>query len=183
MIIIGKKCPPFNSPIIWNSEMTRISLDDLRGHYTLLFFYSLDFSAVCPTEIVALQKNIELFNKRNVDIIAISTDSIYIHAAWLRTAHEEGGIVGTTFKILSDETQELTRAFGIFDEVKAMALRGSFLIDENLIVQYGSVNNTAFGRSVTETLRVIDAVQYAATHGQVCPANWKAGDKGINEHF
>jgi peroxiredoxin 2/4 len=175
MIIIGKKCPSFSAPAVVNNQITTITDADLQGHYTLLFFYAVDFSAVCPSEVYALQSKIEEFNKRNVTIIAISVDSIYTHMAWLRWPREKGGIQGTQFALVSDATHELSKMFGVFDYDQALSFRGTFLIDENLIVQYGSVNNMAFGRSTGEILRTIDAIQFAATHGVSCPANWQPG--------
>ncbi len=175
MIIIGKKCPSFSVPSVLNNEIKIITDADLQGHYTLLFFYAVDFSAVCPGEVYALQENIEEFKKRNVTILAVSVDSIYTHMAWLRWPRDKGGIQGTEFALISDATHELSKTFGVFDYDQALSLRGTFLIDEKLIVQYGSVNNMAFGRSTHEILRTIDAIQYAATHGVSCPANWQPG--------
>ena len=122
-----------------------------------------------------MNNKIEEFNKRNVTIIAVSVDSIYTHMAWLRWPREKGGILGTQFALVSDATQELSKMFGVFDYDQALSFRGTFLIDENLIVQHGSVNNMAFGRSTQEILRIIDAIQFAATHGVSCPANWQLG--------
>lgn len=183
MVIIGKPCPPFKAFVILNEKITTMTEQDLRGHYTLLFFYAADFSAVCPTEIYALQANLEEFKKRNVEIVGISIDSIYTHAAWLRTPREKGGITGTTFKLLSDAPNTLSKNFGIYDEEQGLSFRGTFLINENLVVTYGSVNNRAFGRSVSEILRVIDAIQFAALHGVSCPANWQVGQEGLKIPF
>lgn len=175
MIIIGKKCPSFSAPGVIDNHIKTISDKDLQGHYTLLFFYAVDFSAVCPGEVYALQEKIEEFKKRNVTIIAISVDSIYTHLAWLRWPREKGGISGVEFALVSDSTHELSKMFGVFDYDQALSFRGTFLIDESGIVQYGSVNNMAFGRSTGEILRTIDAIQFAATHGVSCPANWQPG--------
>ncbi len=175
MIIIGKKCPSFSASGVIHNEIKKITDADFAGHYTLLFFYAVDFSAVCPSEVYALQEKIEEFKKRNVTIVAISVDSIYTHMAWLRWPREKGGIQGVEFALVSDATHELSKMFGVFDYEQALSFRGTFLIDENLIVQYGSVNNMAFGRSTGEILRTIDAIQFAATHGVSCPANWQPG--------
>ncbi|MFA6065938.1 MAG: peroxiredoxin [Candidatus Babeliaceae bacterium] len=183
MVIIGKECPSFTAKMIWNHNISIITEQDLKGHYTLFFFYAVDFSLVCPTEVYALQNSIEEFKKRDVDIIAISIDSVYTHAAWLRTPKEKGGIEGVSFKMVSDITQSISKSFGVYDDKQALSLRGSFLIDPQLTIQYGAVNNMAFGRSVAELLRAIDAVQFVTIHGISCPANWQAGQEGIKTIF
>jgi len=181
MIIVGNKCPEFLSTMLLNNEIKPITEKDLQGHYSLFFFYSFDFSAVCPTELRALQANISEFVSRKVDVIAVSCDSIYIHTAFAATPIAQGGIEGVSFKMISDEPQELTRAFGVYDEVHGVPLRGTFIIDENLTIQYGQVNNLMVGRSVKEILRVIDAIQFAATNDSLCPMGWKKGDKAIQK--
>lgn len=180
MLIIGKKCPEFHAHIVWKKEIREITENDLKGNFTLLFFYAVDFSAVCPTEFFSLQNNIEEFEKRGVDIIAISVDSVYTHLAWLKRPRDRGGIEGVTFKILSDITQNISRKFGTFDEDQGLAFRGTFIIDQDLIVQYGAINNMSFGRSTEEILHVIDAIQYTAKHGLSCPANWHPGSPTID---
>lgn len=182
MIIIGKPCPPFSAPAVVNLEIKTLTEQNLKGHYTLLFFYAVDFSAVCPTEIYSLQKYLEEFKKRNVEIICISVDSIYTHLAWLKTPKSNGGIEGTTFTLLSDLAQTISKSFGVFDESQGLSYRGTFLLDENLIIRYGAVNNMAFGRSTQEILRTIDAIIYTRTNKMACPANWKAGQAGIKHN-
>lgn len=181
MNIVGSPCPVFKADAVQNNQIITITQEDLRAHYTLFFFYPVDFSFVCPTELHALQKNAQEFEKRRVDVIAISVDSVYTHLAWLRVPPEKGGIKGFSFKLLSDLPNNLSKAFGVFDPDQGLANRGTFLIDENLIVQYGAINNKTFGRSIPEILRIIDAIQFAAVHGVSCPANWKAGQEGVKE--
>jgi len=167
--------------MIWNDKISTLTHEDLKGHYSLFFFYAVDFSLVCPTEIFALQDAIEEFNKREIEIIAISIDSVYTHAAWLRAPREKGGVAGVSFKMVSDIRHIISKNFGVYDEKQALALRGSFLIDPQLKIQYGAINNMAFGRSVPELLRAIDAIQFVATHGLSCPANWRAGEEGVKD--
>lgn len=181
MIIVGSPCPPFKAEAVWNNEIITITQENLRSHYTLFFFYPVDFSFVCPTELRALQKYAQQFEKRKVDVVAISVDSVYTHLAWLKTPVEKNGIAGFNFKLLSDLPNTLSKAFGVFDYEQGLANRGTFLIDEDLIVQYGAINNKAFGRSIPEIVRVIDAIQFAAVLGVSCPANWQAGQEGIKK--
>lgn len=177
MIIVGKECPSFTAQGLLNKQLTTITQNDLKGRFTLLFFYPLDFSAVCPTELRALQHIIDEFSRRKVDVIAVSCDSIYIHAAFAKTLQTQEKGVG--FTMISDQSQELSKLFGVFDQTNGVSLRGTFIIDENLIIQYGQANNLAFGRSMEEIVRVIDAIQFAATHDSLCPVNWKPGVAGI----
>ena len=175
MLLIGSKIPSFKATGI-NIKDGEVSVSDtdLLGQYTLLFFYSLDFSYVCPTEILALEKNREEFAKRNTKVIAISVDSIYTHARWLKMPHSRMGIEGVSFTLISDMSQKLSRAFQVFDEESGHSLRASFIVDEENIVQYGASNSFAFGRSIQEILRVIDAIQFVKTSGGTCPLNWRA---------
>ncbi|MBX7067005.1 MAG: peroxiredoxin [Parachlamydiales bacterium] len=179
MIIVGKECPQFQAHGLLNNQPITITQDSLKGRYTLLFFYPLDFSAVCPTELRALQKILDEFSKRKVDVITISCDSIYIHAAFAATLRSEGK--GVPFTMISDQSQQLSKLFGVFDQANGVSLRGTFIIDENLIIQYGQANNLAFGRSMEEIVRVIDAIQFSATHDTLCPVNWKPGETGIKK--
>ena len=183
MIIVGNECPKFKAEALTPDGLKIVSENDLRGHYTLLFFYPLDFSDVCPTELRSLQVHIEEFSKRNIEIIAVSCDSIYIHAAFASTPHQKGGIQGVSFKMIADQSQTLSRLFGVFDEETGTALRGTFILDENLKIQYGQVNNLAFGRSIKEILRVTGAIQFAETHDSMCPINSKPGQKGVKNKF
>ncbi len=172
MLLIGSKIPPFTATAIKNMKEITFSDESLLGHYTLLFFYGLDFSYVCPTEILALEKNLGEFAKRNTEVIAISVDSIYTHSRWLHTPHSQMGIEGVTFALVSDMSQKLSRALQVFDEDSGHSLRSSFILDENNVIQYGASNSFAFGRSIPELLRVIDAIQFVKTTGGNCPLNW-----------
>lgn len=180
MIIVGSRAPDFIAEAAVNGARSSISLDLYRGRYVLLFFYPADFSVVCPSELHALQRHLSAFGGRNVEVLAVSVDSVYTHLAWLRTPVHEGGIEGTTFALVSDMSHAISRSWGVLDEDSGSSLRGVFVIDPEGTVQYGSLNALAFGRSVQELLRVIDGIQFAATNGVVCPANWKPGDLSLS---
>lgn len=176
MIIVGSPAPGFTAEAVNGRNVTTIALDDYRGKYVLLFFYPADFSFVCPSELHALERLLPTFRERNVEVLAVSVDSVHTHAAWLETPVSEGGIAGTTFTLVSDINQSISRAYGVLDEKEGVALRGVFVIDDQGVVQYGSLNSMAFGRSIPELLRVVDGIQYASTHAELCPANWQPGD-------
>ncbi len=175
MLLIGSKIPPFTATAVKNKEEITITDKELLGHYSLLFFYSLDFSFICPGEILALDRNLPEFAKRNTDVIAISVDSIYTHKQWLATPRSAMGIEGVQLTLISDMSQKLSRGLQVFDEETGHSLRASFIIDEDNIIQYGASNLFAFGRSIKEILRVIDAIQFVKTTGGNCPLNWGTG--------
>lgn len=172
MLLIGSKIPGFTATAVRKNEEITITDKDLLGHYSLLFFYGLDFSFICPGEILALDKNLPEFAKRNTDVIAISVDSIYTHKHWLSTPRSQMGIEGANLTLISDMSQKLSRGMQVFDEELGHSLRSTFIIDEDNIIQYGSSNLFAFGRSIVEILRVIDAIQFVKTTGGNCPLNW-----------
>lgn len=181
--IIGKQSPEFVADIIVNGAVDTVNSLDFYGKYILFFFYEADFSLVCPTEMFALQDALPEFKKRNVDIVAVSVDSIQTHLAWLKVPRSEGGIEGITFMLLSDIHKTLSQAYCILDEERGYCLRGTFLVDRAGIVQYGSVNTYAVGRSVSALLRIIDALQFTETHGELCPMDWKPGTEAIKVSF
>jgi len=150
-----------------------LTLEDYRGQWLVLFFYPYDFSFVCPTEILALSDRYEDFKALNADILGVSTDSVYAHRAWLRTSQEENGIRGTRYPLASDKTHAVSEAYGVLEESEGVAFRGLFIIDPEGILQYAVVHNMAIGRSVTETLRVLEALQ----SGGLCGANWEPGEE------
>lgn len=174
---LGTPAPAFFAHAIKNGKVTTISEKDLLGKYSLLFFYALDFSFVCPGELHALEDNAAEFEKRNTEIYAISIDSIYTHSKWLEKPRSESGILGTSFTLVSDIAQKMAHAFEVLDHEQGFTLRASFVLDENNIIQYAQANSFAFGRSVKELLRVIDAIQYVHTTGEFCPVNWMPNKK------
>lgn len=190
MIKIGKIAPEFHGEAVVNGKIQKISLADYPHMYKLLFFYPLDFTFVCPTELHALQDNLNEFEKRNVQVLGISVDSVHTHMAWLNTPKISGGIQGVTFPLLSDIHKSVARAYDVLNEDAGVSLRGVFLLDKHNVVQFASINNFALGRNVKELLRVADALMHVEKYGEVCPANWSVGDRamtatreGVVEYF
>ncbi len=177
--LVGKKAPYFETEAVIGQDFKTLSLNDYRGKYLLLFFYPLDFTFVCPTELHAFSDKIDEFKKRNCEVVACSIDSKFSHAAWLRTPRGQGGIEGVKYPILADIHKTIARSYGTLFEDGGVAFRGLFLIDKEGVVQHALVNNLPLGRSVDEALRTLDAIQYHAENGEVCPANWKKGEKAM----
>ena len=161
-------------------QIKRINSLDLLGKYVLLFFYPNDFSFVCPTELYAIEENLAEFKKRQVEVVAVSVDSVHAHLAWLTLPRNEGGIEGISFALLSDIHKELSRAFCVLDEKSGVSLRGVFLLDRSGTVQYGAVHSLSLGRDIGELLRVIDAAQFSKKHGLLCPVDWAPGDQALD---
>ncbi|MBX7067003.1 MAG: peroxiredoxin [Parachlamydiales bacterium] len=178
--IIGKRSPEFVVDAIINGRIERINSLDFYGKYLLLFFYQSDFSLICPTEMLALQDELNEFKKRNVDVVSVSVDSLQSHMAWLNVPRSQGGIEGITYPMISDIHKDLSRAFCVLDETNGCSLRGAFIVDNRGIVQYAAVHNFSIGRNIKELLRVVDAVQFTQKHGELCPVDWKPGEKPIH---
>lgn len=195
-VLTGKKAPSFSAPAVINGgEMVdSFSLDQYLGKkYVVFFFYPADFTFVCPTEILAFQQRIEEFEKRNVAVVGCSVDSQFSHWKWLNTPVNDGGIQGVKFPLVVDQAKTISENYdvlaGEYDynengELEfsgtPMAYRGLFLIDKEGVVQHQVVNNMPLGRSIDETLRMVDALQYFEEHGEVCPADWHAGDEAMD---
>lgn len=178
--IIGKKAPHFVAKAaVKESIVEDFSLSTLEGDYVILFFYPLDFTFVCPTELHAFQEKLEEFKEKSAHIVGCSIDSIYSHHAWLQTPRAKGGILGVEFPLISDITKEISRNYGVLDETLGVAYRGLFLIDKEGIIRHQLINDLPLGRSVNETLRLLDALIYYENHGEVCPANWNKGKDAI----
>lgn len=177
--LVGKKAPYFEAEAVVGADFKKITLNDYKGKYLCLFFYPLDFTFVCPTELHAFSDKIEEFKKRNCEVLACSIDSKFSHAAWLKTPRNQGGIEGVKYPILADIHKTIARSYGTLFEDGGVAFRGLFLIDKEGIVQHALVNNLPLGRNVDEALRVVDAIQFHAENGEVCPANWKKGETGM----
>jgi len=155
------------------------SLSSLRGLYVVLFFYPLDFTFVCPTEIIAHHKRMAQFKEKGAAVVGVSVDSQFTHFAWRNTPVHEGGIGAVDFPLVADVKHEIARAYGIEHPEAGVALRASFLIDKNGVVQHQVVNNLPLGRDVDEMLRLVDALQFTEQHGEVCPAGWHKGEGGM----
>ncbi len=189
MIKIGKKAPDFLCQVVVDKQIKNISLSDYNGKYKILFFYPLDFTFVCPTEMHALQENLQEFKDLNVEVFGISVDSVYSHLAWLNTSRVSGGIEGVTFTLLSDIKKTISQDYEVLQE-DGVSLRGTFLLDKENVVQYAGINNLSLGRNIHELIRLVQVLQHTEKHGQVCPANWKNGsksmsptEKGLKEYF
>jgi peroxiredoxin 2/4 len=181
-VLVGKPAPDFSAPaVLPNGEIVEdFKLSDRKGKYTVLFFWPLDFTFVCPTEILAHNRRMEAFEQRGVEVVGVSIDSQFTHFAWRSTPVKEGGIGSVQFPMVADVKHEITRAFGIEHPEAGVALRASFLIDRNGIVQHQVVNNLPLGRNVDEMLRTVDALQFTEQYGEVCPAGWNKGDEGMS---
>ncbi|MBF8264083.1 MAG: pRDX1 [Parachlamydiales bacterium] len=180
MSLIGKKAPEFKAKaVVKDKILDDFSLTDYSGKYVIFFFYPLDFTYVCPTELHAFQERLKDFEKRNAQVIGCSVDSWYSHLAWLNIAKNKGGIQGITYPIVSDLNKTISRSFQVLKEDEGVAYRGLFLIDRNEIIRHQLVNDLPLGRSVDEALRLLDALIFHEQNGEVCPANWKSGAKAM----
>jgi len=194
-VLVGKKAPLFNSKAVVNGSeiVENFSLKQFEGEkYVVFFFYPADFTFVCPTELIAFQDKAAEFASRNTVVVGASTDSAFSHWKWLQTPQKEGGIQGVKYPIVADQTLQISKAYDVlagyeeYDEDgnetfvgDAQAYRGLFLIDKTGVVRHQVVNDMPLGRSVDEVLRMIDALQFTEEYGEVCPANWKKGDKAL----
>ncbi|MDR4508503.1 MAG: peroxiredoxin [Candidatus Brocadiaceae bacterium] len=179
-VLVTREAPDFTAPAVFPDGAIKedFKLSDLRGKYVVLFFYPLDFTFVCPTEIIAHDRRIEEFKKRGVEVVGVSIDSQFSHFAWRSTPVKKGGIGPVKFPLVADVKHTITQAYGI-EHPLGVALRASFLIDKNGIVHHQVVNNLPLGRNVDEMLRVVDALQYNEQYGEVCPAGWKKGEEAM----
>ena len=180
-VLVGKQAPAFSAPAVMadGSINESFSLSDYQGQYIVLFFYPLDFTFVCPTELIAFSHRIADFEKRGVQVIGCSIDSQFTHIAWRNTSIDQGGIGPVKYPLVADVKHEICRAYDVELDPEGVALRGSFLIDKAGVVRHQVVNDLPLGRNIDEMLRMVDAVQFHEQHGEVCPAGWQHGDKGM----
>ncbi len=176
-VLVNQPAPDFSAKAVVNGAIEDIKLSYYRGKHVVLFFYPLDFTFVCPTEIVAFDAKIEEFKTRNTEVIGVSVDSEYTHLAWINTPRKEGGLGGLSYPLVADLNKQIAQAYDVLLAAEGVALRGLFLIDKEGIVQHQVVNNLPLGRSVDEAIRIVDALQHVEEHGEVCPANWNPGEK------
>lgn len=177
-LLIGKNSPQFKVPAVENGQIAHdFSLKKYSGSYVVLFFYPLDFTFVCPTELHAFQEALPLFKERNAAVVGCSVDSVYSHLAWLNTPVEKGGIEGVTYPLISDLNKTIARDFHVLKEEEGIAYRGLFILDCEGIIRHQLVNDLPIGRSVDEALRTLDALMMHKVEGHVCPANWKQGGR------
>jgi peroxiredoxin (alkyl hydroperoxide reductase subunit C) len=176
-VLVNKQAPDFQAVAVVDGEFKEIKLSDYKGKYVVLFFYPLDFTFVCPTEIVAFNDKVAEFKKRNVQLLGVSVDSQFSHLAWINTPKKDGGLGGLDYPLVADLSKKIATDYDVLIEGAGIALRGLFLIDKDGLVQHQVVNNLPLGRNVDEALRVVDALQFVEQYGEVCPANWNPGDK------
>ena len=171
---VTKEAPDFTADAVVNEEFKTVKLSDYRGKYVVLFFYPLDFTFVCPTEIIAYSDKIEEFRKRGAEVLGVSVDSEFSHLKWIQTSRADGGLGGLKFPLVSDITKKISADYGVLLD-GGVALRGTFLIDKNGILRHALINDLPLGRSIDESIRMLDALHFFEQHGEVCPANWKPG--------
>lgn len=176
---IGKPAPDFTAEAVVNGEFQKVSLSDYKGKYLVFFFYPLDFTFVCPTEIIAFSDRAEEFRKIGAEVVAASVDSHFTHLAWIKTPRKEGGLGKMNIPLVSDLTKSISRSYGVLLEDQGITLRGLFIIDPTGIVRQITINDLPVGRDVDETLRLVQAFQYVEKNGEVCPAGWKPGKDTI----
>ncbi|MDF1759437.1 MAG: peroxiredoxin C [Coxiellaceae bacterium] len=181
-VLVGREAPDFTvSAVLGNGDIVdSFNLyNAIDGKYGLVFFYPLDFTFVCPSELIALDHRMDEFKSRNVEVIAVSIDSQFTHNAWRNTSVDNGGIGPVKYTMAADINHGICRSYGVEHPQAGVALRGAFLIDREKMVKAQIVNDLPLGRNMGEILRLVDALQFTEEHGEVCPANWNKGDKGM----
>jgi peroxiredoxin (alkyl hydroperoxide reductase subunit C) len=180
-VLVGKQAPDFNVPaVLANGEIVDSFhfAQATKGKYALVFFYPLDFTFVCPSELIALDHKIPEFKARGVEVVGVSIDSQFTHNAWRNTPVDQGGIGPVAYTLAADTKHEIAQAYDV-ETADGVAFRGAFIIDQKGVVRSQIVNDLPLGRSMDEILRIVDALQFTEEHGEVCPANWKKGDAGM----
>ncbi len=179
--LVTKPAPDFTATAVMpdNSFKEDFTLSSYKGKYVCLFFYPLDFTFVCPSEILAFDKRLQEFKDKNCEVIGVSVDSHFTHLAWKNTPVEKGGIGKVQYPLVADLSKKISLSYGVLLEDVGVALRGLFLIDKEGIIRHQLVNDLPLGRSVDEALRILEAIQFHEQHGEVCPANWKPGEEAM----
>ncbi|KAM0909850.1 hypothetical protein ACQ4PT_014570 [Festuca glaucescens] len=179
--LVGNKAPDFDAEAVFDQEFINVKLSDYLGKkYVILFFYPLDFTFVCPTEITAFSDRHDEFEKINTQVLGVSIDSVFSHLAWVQTDRKSGGLGDLKYPLISDVTKSISKSFGVLIPDQGIALRGLFIIDKEGVIQHSTINNLAIGRSVDETMRTLQALQYVQENpDEVCPAGWKPGEKSM----
>jgi len=177
--LVAKEAPNFKAQAVFDKNViAELELASYKGKYVVLFFYPLDFTFVCPSEIIAFDKKLDKFREKNAEVIGVSVDSQYTHYAWKNTPVEQGGIGQVRYPLVADLDKNIARSYGVLHD-ESVALRGLFLIDKEGVVRHELVNDLPLGRNVDEALRMLDALQFVEEHGEVCPANWHEGEEGM----
>ena len=179
--LVCRKAPDFKAAAVMpdGSIKEDFSLSDYAGQYVVLFFYPMDFTFVCPSEILAHNSRVEALKERGVQVVGVSIDSQFTHSAWRNTPVNKGGIGEVQFPLVADVKHDICQAYGVEHPEAGVALRGSFLIDKNGVIQHAVVNNLPLGRNIDEMVRMVDALQFHEEHGEVCPAGWEKGKEGM----
>ncbi|ESO92543.1 hypothetical protein LOTGIDRAFT_150310 [Lottia gigantea] len=187
---LTKPAPEFTAQAVVDGDFKEIKLTDYKGKYVVFFFYPLDFTFVCPTEIIAFSDRVEEFRNINCEVLACSTDSVYSHLAWVNTPRKQGGLGQMKIPLLADKTFDISRNYGCLKEDDGVAFRALYIIDDKGNLRQVTINDLPVGRSVDETLRLVQAFQFTDKHGEVCPAGWKPGSdtmkpdpKGSQSYF
>jgi peroxiredoxin (alkyl hydroperoxide reductase subunit C) len=180
-ILVGRSAPDFTAAaVLANGDITEINLaDNIKGKYAVVFFYPLDFTFVCPSELIALNNRIDEFTQRNTVVMGVSIDSQFTHSAWRNTAIKDGGIGPLNYTLVADVNHQICQAYGVEHPTAHIALRGAFIIDREGIVRSQIINDLPLGRNIDELIRLVDAIQFHEQFGDVCPAGWNKGDLGI----
>jgi len=181
MTLIGKPAPDFTAPAVLgdNAIQPDFTLSALKGRPVVLFFYPLDFTFVCPTEIIEFNRKLGEFKERGVEVVGVSVDSQFTHLAWKNTPVEKGGIGDIQYPMVADLTKQISADYGVLFEDAGVAFRGTFLIDKDGNVRHCVINDLPLGRNIDEALRMVDALAFHEEHGEVCPANWKRGEDAM----
>ncbi|RKS87415.1 peroxiredoxin (alkyl hydroperoxide reductase subunit C) [Orbus hercynius] len=184
MVLVTRKAPDFTSAaVLGNGEIVNdFNFSNFtKGKYAVVFFWPMDFTFVCPSEIIAFDHRLDEFKKRGVEVIGVSMDSEFVHNAWRKTPQDKGGIGEVRFPIVADVKHTVMQAYGIEHPEAGVALRASFFIDKSGIVRHETVNDLPIGRNIDEMLRIVDAFQFHEEHGEVCPAQWSKGKAGMKD--
>jgi peroxiredoxin 2/4 len=182
-VLVGRQAPDFTAAaVLGNGEIVdNFNLyDTINQRYAVLVFYPLDFTFVCPSELIALDHRVAALKEKGVEVLSVSIDSQFTHHAWRKTAINDGGIGPVTYTMVADVTHSICRSYGVEHPEAGVAFRGTFLIDKEGMVRSQHVNDLPLGRNMDEILRLVDALQFHEAHGEVCPANWKQGDEGMD---
>ena len=178
--LIGKDAPNFTAQAVMpNNSIEEFELGSLKGKYTVLFFYPLDFTFVCPSEILEFSRKLGQFKELGAEVVGVSVDSQFSHLAWKNTPVNKGGIGDIGYPLVADITKQISRDYGVLFEEGGVAFRGTFLIDKQGMVRHAVVNDLGLGRNIDEALRMVEALRHHEKYGEVCPANWKEGDEAM----
>jgi len=179
--LIGKKAPEFTAPAVMpdNTIKPDFGLGGFKDRYVVLFFYPLDFTFVCPTEILEFNRKLANFKELGAEVVGVSVDSQFSHLAWKNTPVEKGGIGNVQYPLVADLTKQISRDFGVLSEDAGVAFRGTFLIDKQGVVRHAVINDLGLGRNIDEAARMVQALRHLEQHGEVCPANWHEGEDAM----